>query len=98
MQALEAFIRLGQQLAGRAASANFQAVTARSSWTRADVETETEHAIERMKIGARDLVVARGADPDDMYWRMAWIAMEIRYRDTMANLLRISGLRGGSSV
>ena len=39
------------------------------------------------------LMLARGADPDDADWRMAWIAMEIRYRETMANLLSVSGLR-----
>lgn len=98
VQELEAFIRLSQQLAGRAANANFRVVTARSNWTRDDVEIETEHAIERMKIGARDLVSARGADPNDVYWRMAWIAMEIRYRETMADLLRVSGLQVGEKL
>jgi hypothetical protein len=97
-QELEAFVSLGQQLAGQMAEANFRVITARPGWTMADVEIATERALERMEIGSRDLVAAKGADPDGENWRAIWTAMESRYRQMMTDLLRVSGLRVGEKL
>ncbi|XYD12684.1 hypothetical protein R1A27_34670 (plasmid) [Methylobacterium sp. NMS12] len=95
---LGAFVSLGQQLAGQMAEANFRVITARPGWTMADVEAETERAIERMEIASRDLLAAKGADPDGENWLAIWTAMEGRYRQMMMDLLRVSGLRVGEKL
>ena len=95
---LGTFVSLGQQLAGQMAEANFWVITARPGWTMADVEAETERAIERMEISSRDLLAAKGADPDGENWRAIWTAMESRYRQVMMDLLRVSGLRVGEKL
>lgn len=97
-QELEAFVPLGQQLARQMAEANFRVVTSRQGWTMDDVEAETELALGRMEITSRDLLAARGSDPDGDNWRAIWTAMESRYRLTMADLLRVAGLRGEETL
>ena len=97
-QELEAFVTLGQQLATQMAEANFRIITSRPSWTMADVEAETERALGRMEISSRDLVAAKGADPDGENWRAIWAAMEHGYRRTMTDMLRASGLRAGEKL
>jgi hypothetical protein len=95
---LAAHISLGQQLAAQMAEANFRSLTAASGWTMAQVDTETERAVERMEIASRDLLIAKSADPDGEQWRAIWTAMEDQYRQTMADLLRASGLRTGETL
>jgi len=80
------------------AEANFRIIASRPGWTMADVEAETEQAIERMEIASRDLLAAKGADPDGDNWRVIWTAMEARYRQMMMDLLRVSGLRVGEKL
>lgn len=80
------------------AEANFQSITAAPAWTMADVETETDRAIERMEIAARDMLAGKGADPDGANWREIWAAMEASYRETMAGLLKGTGRQGGTTL
>jgi hypothetical protein len=95
---LEAFVSLAQQLAAQMAEANFRVVTSRPGWTVADIEAETERAIERMEISSRDLLAAKGSDPDGENWLAIWTAMEARYRSRMLDLLRICGLSFGEKL
>lgn len=97
-QELDAFVLLGQQLAAQMAEANFRVITCRPGWTMADVEMETEQAIERMEIASRDLLMAKGANPDSENWHAIWTAMESCYRQMMMDLLRVSGLRVGAKL
>lgn len=95
---LDAFVLLGQQLAAQGARANFRVITVQTGWTMADIEADTERAIRRMEIASRDLLATKGADPDGEDWSAIWTAMESRYRDTMVDLLRGSGLRVGEKL
>lgn len=97
-EALAAYVSLGCQLAAQMAEANFRSITSAPGWTMAQVEDETEQAIGRMEIVSRDMLAAKGSDPDGGQWREVWTAMEGRYRETMAELLRGSGLRVGETL
>jgi NAD(P)-dependent dehydrogenase (short-subunit alcohol dehydrogenase family) len=97
-ESLAAHISLGRQLATEGAEANFRSLTAAPGWTMAQVNAETELAVERMEIASRDLLTAKGADPDGEQWRAIWTVMENQYRQTMADLLRASGLWIGETL
>lgn len=97
-ETLEGYISLGRQIAARMAAANFSSITAAPSWTRADIKAETDRAIERMEITARDMLAGNGAHPNGANWREIWTAMEGGYREVMAALLRIAEGRGGRTL
>jgi hypothetical protein len=97
-EVLAAHISLGRQLAAAGAEAIFRSLTAAPGWTMAQVDAETELAVERMEIASRDLLATKGADPDGEQWRAIWTVMENQYRQTMADLLRASGLRTGGTL
>lgn len=92
------FVALAWRLAAQMAEANFRSITATPAWTMADIEAETDRAIERMDVASRDMLAGRGADPDGANWREIWTAMEAGYRETMAGLLKASGHRSGGSL
>ena len=95
---LSDFVALGWRLAAQMAEANFRSITAAPAWTMADVEAETDRAIERMEIAASDMLAGKGADPDHANWRQIWTAMEAGYRQTMAGLLKGFGQQGRATL
>lgn len=97
-ESLAAHISLGRRLATEGAEAVFRSLTATPSWTMEQVDAETERAIERMEIASHGLLTAKGADPYGEQWRAIWSVMENQYRQTMAALLRASGLRIGDRL
>lgn len=97
-EAIADFIALGRRLAAQMAEANFRMVTANPEWTLAEIRHETECAVARMDVGARDLLAARGADPEGENWQAIWEALETGYRETMAGLLKASRQRGGGTL
>jgi hypothetical protein len=97
-EALSDLVALGRRLAAQSAEANFRTLTAQPGWTVAQIEETTEAAIARMDIGARDRLVAQGANPSGENWQAIWTAMEMGYREAMADLLRASGHRMGETL
>jgi len=97
-RALWDFSMLRRQLAAQMAEANFHIITARPAWTLVEMEGETDCAITRMDVAARDLLAAQGAEPLGANWQAIWTAMEAGYRETTASLLRAHGLRGEDTL
>lgn len=97
-EAVDAYADLGGRLAAQMAEEAFRSVTADADWTAEDVDAETEQAITRLEITARDMHAARGLDPDGAEWSQVWSEMERRYRARMGELLREIGPRGRGTV
>lgn len=91
-------VALGWRLAAQMAHVNFCIISSHPDWTLADVEIETEWAIERMELRAHDLLAIQYGDPGRENWRAIWAAMEAGYRETTTTLLRTYGYHVGDTL
>ncbi|WFT83417.1 MULTISPECIES: hypothetical protein [unclassified Methylobacterium] len=97
-ETLEEFVLLGRGLAAQVAEDTFHRITAAPDWSIAGVEAKADAALSRIDLSARDMIRARGADPDGEHWSELWSAMERGYREKMIELTRAAGPRSGGSL